>query len=254
MRIRRADTKRREPEAPAVVRGGEATPAARVLGLQRSIGNTATRRLLRQAAQDRFRVVVVRDGETGISEAATTRAMTVVRQELGRVTSGSRDETVRRGFTVELRDQEGNLDGLHRRLLLVYLIRGRDADRALELARPHLPRGYEDALRDQARELNSIGGTNLRIDFNGRSPSVSFVSTGALADLVRDRPGGDRLAGQLLGEIILHELGHALRARHDAGIMEGVAVFDSATLGRPRHFSADSTTAIRERLEYLSGR
>jgi hypothetical protein len=239
---------RRPPVNPSVH-----TPAARVLALQRAIGNIATRRLLRQAAQSDFRVVIVPDGEVGVSQAAVTRALTVVRQELRSVTGSSRDPTVRRGVAVEYRQSDGDLTGLHQRVFLCYLMQGRDADRAVRLARPHLPRGYDEDLRSAAHELNSIGGANLRIDFNGRSPSVSLVSTGALADLVRGREGGERLAGQLLGEIVLHELGHALRARHaSAGIMEGRAVFDAATLGRPRHFSTDSANEIRTRLEYLA--
>jgi hypothetical protein len=36
--------------------------------------------------------------------------------------------------------------------------------------------------------------------------------------------------------------------------MEGTAIFDAATLGRARHFSSDSKTAMQERLEYLAGR
>ena len=69
---------------------------------------------------------------------------------------------------------------------------------------------------------------------------------------MKDRENGDKIAGLLLGEIILHEIGHALRARHDSGIMEGHAVFDVATLGKPRHFSTDSLSAMRQRLEYLA--
>jgi hypothetical protein len=223
------------------------------LALQRAAGNAATRQLLRQPAHDRFNVVVVPDGETGLSRAAVNLALTVVRRELAGVTGASHDATVRRGFAVDYRESEGDLADLHRRTFLVYLMQGRDADRAVALARPHLPHGYDSDLKDAAHELNSIGGANLRIDFNGRSPSVSLVSTGALAQFIAGRSGGDRLAGQLLGEIILHEIGHALRAPHaSSGIMEGRVVFDAATLGRPRHFSEDSATAIRTRLEYLA--
>jgi len=260
-----ADRKRsgREADQDEVVRVRRPPPQPRprtsaesVLQLQRTIGNAATRQILRTPTQqDRFRVVVVPDGETGVSETARNHALRVVRQELGTVTGRSSSRAVRGGFTVEYRDQPGDLEGLHRRVFLVYLMQGRDADRAVQLARPHLPRGFDDALRDQARELNSIGGTNLRVDFDsGRSPSVSFASTGALVELARGRDGGERLVGQLLGEIILHELGHALKAPHDEGIMQGRVVFDAATLGRPRHFSSGSVTAMRERLEYLADR
>jgi hypothetical protein len=221
--------------------------------MQRAAGNAATSKAVRPAAQDRFRVVIVPDGEQGLSHAAVTRALTVVRQGLAAVTSGSHDPIVRRGFSVEYRESEGDLGDLHHRVLLVYLMPGRDADRAVELAAPHLPRGYGSDLKDAAHELSSIGGTNLRVDFdNGKSPSVSLVSTGALAEFVHDRPDGERLGGLLLGEVILHELGHALRAGHDHGIMEGHAVFDATTLGRARHFSSDSLAAMRSRLEYLA--
>jgi hypothetical protein len=230
------------------------TAATRVLALQRAVGNAATTQLMRQASHDRFNVVIVPDGDTGLSRAAVNLALNIVRQELSAVTRASREPTVRRGVTVDYRQTEGDLTELHRRTFLVYLMQGRDADRAVELARPHLPHGYDTDLRDAAHELSSIGGANLRIDFNGRSPSVSLVSTGALAQFVHGRNGGDRLAGQLLGEIILHELGHALRAPHaSSGIMEGRVVFDAATLGRARHFSDDSSTAVRTRLEYLAG-
>src|SRR3954453_3958789 len=59
------------------------TPASSVLALQRAIGNTATRRLLRKESADRFKVVVVPDGDTGVSQAVLTRALTVVRQVPG---------------------------------------------------------------------------------------------------------------------------------------------------------------------------
>lgn len=228
------------------------TPASSVLALQRAIGNTATRRLLRKESADRFKVVVVPDGDTGVSQAVLTRALTVVRQGLATVTSGSHNQTVKRGFTVDYRGSDGDLEGLHQRVFLVYLMKGRDADRAVELARPHMPRGYDSDLKDAAHELNSIGGANLRVDFNGRSPSVSLASTGALMETMKGRDGGEKLAGLLLGEIILHEIGHALRARHAGGIMEGHAVFDAATLGKPRRFAPESVTAMRERLEYLA--
>lgn len=243
-------------EARAPKSAASAPPlVARTLELQRTIGNAATRTLMRERTQDRFKVVVVPDGEIAMSQAAVNRALTFVRSELQRVTGASRNAVVRRGVTVEYRQSAGDLEGIHRRLFLVYLIRGRDVDRALALAQPHLPRGYAEDLRGQAHELNSIGGTNLRIDFTGRSPSVSFASTGALAELARGRDGGDRIASQLLGEIILHELGHALLVRHSSdGIMQGRAVFDAATLGRPRHFASESATAMRERLEYLAER
>jgi hypothetical protein len=245
--------------APGTRRDGATRPGAKaptnvgsVLALQRAVGNSATRQLLRKESGDRFRVVIVPDGETGVSQPILNRALQTVRTELAKVTSGSRNATVKRGFSVEYRDSEGDLEGLHKRVFLVYLMKGRDADRAVQLARPHMPRGYDSDLKDAAHELNSIGGANLRIDFNGRSPSVSLASTGALLERMKDREGGDRIAGLLLGEIILHEIGHALRARHDSGIMEGRAVFDAATLGKPRHFSSDSVSAMRERLEYLA--
>jgi hypothetical protein len=232
---------------------GEAPDVASVLALQRSIGNAATRRLMRETTQDRFKVVIVPDGETGLSQAAITKAVAVVKQELAKVSGGSDDATVRKGFVVEYRQSDGDLTGLHQRVFLVYLMQGKDADKAVALARPHLPKGYDSDLKDAAHELNSIGGANLRIDFNGRSPSVSLASTGALADFVKGRDNGDRLAGQLLGEIILHEIGHALRAKHASeGIMQGRVVFDAATLGKPRHFSADSLTELRSRLKYLA--
>ena len=156
------------------------TPAAAVLALQRAIGNSATRQLLRKEATDHFKVVIVPDGETGVSQSILNHALTTVRQELGKVTAGSHNQTVKRGFTVEYRESEGDLEGLHKRVFLVYLMSGRDADRAVKLAAPHMPRGYESDLKEQAHELNSIGGANLRVDFNGRSPSVSLASTGAL--------------------------------------------------------------------------
>jgi hypothetical protein len=233
--------------------GGKArTPVDSVLALQRAAGNSATRQLLRKESGDRFKVVIVPDGDTGVSQPILNRALQTVRAELAKVTSGSHNQAVKRGFTVEYRESDGDLEGLHKRVFLVYLMKGRDADRAVALARPHMPKGYDSDLKDAAHELNSIGGANLRIDFNGRSPSVSLASTGALLDRMKDREGGDRIAGLLLGEIILHEIGHALRARHDTGIMEGKAVFDAASLGKPRHFSSDSVSAMRERLEYLA--
>src|SRR4051794_19950906 len=231
---------------------GEAADLAGVLALQRSIGNAATRKLMRDVKQDRFKAVIVPDGETGLSQAAVARAVAVVKQELAKVTGGSDDATVRKGFAVDYRESEGDLAGLHQRVFLVYLMKGRDADRAVELARPHMPRGYDSDLKDAAHELNSIGGANLRVDFNGRSPSVSLASTGALMETMKGRDGGEKIAGLLLGEIILHEIGHALRARHAGGIMEGHAVFDAATLGKPRRFAPESVSAMRERLEFLA--
>jgi hypothetical protein len=232
------------------------SPAASVLALQRAMGNSATGKLLRkETTEEQFEVVIVPDGETGLSDTAVKRGLAVVKKELATVTSGSRNKTVKRGFKVDYRQSDGDLTGLHRRKLLVYLMQGRDADHAVKLVRPHMPRGYDADLKDAAHELSSIGGANLRIDFDsGKSPSVSLVSTGALSQLTTGRENGDQLAGLLLGEIILHELGHALKADHDEGIMAGRFVFDSATLGKPRHFSSKSKTEMRERLEFLAGR
>jgi hypothetical protein len=173
----------------------EAGNVASVLALQRSIGNAATRQLMRDAKlPDRFKVVIVPDGETGLSKAAVTKAVQVVKNELATVASGSHDATLRKGFTVDYRDSDGDLEGLHKRVFLVYLMQDRDADHAVRLARPHMPPRSDSMLKEGAHELNAIGGANLRIDFNGRSPSVSFASTGALADFVKDRDGGDHPA------------------------------------------------------------
>src|SRR5262245_40913462 len=164
--------------APGTSREGAAragakarTPVDSVLALQRAAGNSATRQLPRKESGDRFKVVIVPDGDTGVSQPILNRALQTVRTELGKVTSGSHNQTVKRGFTVEYRESDGDLEGLHKRVFLVYLMKGRDADRAVALARPHMHKGYDSDLKDAAHELNSIGGANLRIDFNGRSPS-----------------------------------------------------------------------------------
>jgi hypothetical protein len=252
---RRSDVER---AGPGTVRSkaGVRAPVASVLALQRAMGNNATGKLLRkETAEEQFQVVIVKAEETGLSQDAIDRGIATVKKELATVTSTSKDKTVKRGFKVHYRQSDGDLTGLHRRLLLVYLMEGRDSDRAIELARPHMPKGWEGELRQQAHELNSIGGANLRVEFDsGKAPSVSLVSTGALAKFTSGREGGDKLAGLLLGEIILHELGHALLAKHDEGIMQGKVVFDAATLGKPRHFSADSKQEMRDRLEFLAGR
>jgi hypothetical protein len=170
------------------------------------------------------------------------------------VTKSSRNQTVKRGVEVEYREKDGDLTDLHRRVFLVYLMSSREPDRAVELARPHLKKGYDSDLKDAARELAVIGGTNLRIDFNLKSMSVSLVSTSALAALVGERKDGDRIAAQILGEVILHEVAHGLRVDHSSGIMEARAVFDARTLGKARHFDSDSAAAIRARLEWLADR
>jgi len=254
------------------------TLAADVLALQRTAGNYATRMALARQkggvtqpapAPQRpapstatFTLLVVDDGTTGLDAATLKAALDIVRNTLKTVTAASTDPRVKAGFDVKTVTSipRGKPRDLGVRSFIVYLMAGQDAKRAWELAEAHIDLDHRERKTKEAhfkKQLEVEGGVNsewLPRDPRKPSKSVAIVSTERPAKMQADKKKGPKMAGALLGDVILHELGHATGAEHDTGLMSAARIIDSVGNYGHESFSATSSAAIRARLENLAQR
>jgi hypothetical protein len=252
--------------------------AEHVRSLQRTVGNRATRRVLGRdekggtttpkpagAAAAKFKVVIVDDGATGLSEKTLKTALDVVRAEIRRVTAQSTDATVKAGVSVEhTTTAPGRMRELGRSTFIVFLTASTDAKHAVGLAAPHVDLDAEERKAQEkrfARNVASEGGVHIdRVDGRKRSYGASLVSTTLATQIQAKQGAGPESAGNLVGEIVLHELGHAWghetelgNADHDkGGIMTATRVLDSTLRYKAMHFSAASVKIINARLAELA--
>jgi hypothetical protein len=267
------------PAAPGRRTPHRGTLADHVLALQRTAGNRATTRLLardRRPAKEvpkgtqtdaKFKVVIVDDGATGMSEKSLKIALDVVRAEIRRVTAQSQDPTVKAGVTVEhTTTAPGRIRELGRSTFLVFLTPSTDPEHAIGLVAPHVDLDEEERKTQQkrfAKHIASEGGMNIdRIDGRKRSYGAALVSTTIATKMQQKEGAGDDSAGNLVGETILHELGHAWGHQTElggldhtkGGIMTATRVLDSSLRYKAGRFSAESVKIIVARLEELAKR
>jgi hypothetical protein len=261
----------RPKSAPASAKPAVRPPTlvAHVLALQRVAGNAATRRVLARDTAPSFRLILADDGKTGVTDAIVDSASKHVKEELGRILKDSSDDIVKAGFDVqhvksapERKDEFTH--NLGRNTFLIFLTRGRDAKHAVELVWKYIP--MDESERKQREEhfkqhLASEGGVDMQqIDRHKRSQSVGFVGTdGPLQELKKNSGSADSAAA-LLGDVILHELGHALGhvkevggKDHDTGIMAAQLIIDAGAYQAGR-FSEASAKIIRARVDELAKR
>jgi hypothetical protein len=277
-RVRLPATVPAEHDAPS--RRPTAPLADAVLALQRTAGNAATRRALARdarggtkappkppAAAQAFRLLIVDDGDTGLSDKSLKVALDVVRAELRRVTAQSDDPLVKAGFDVQHTKQAPPVSrDTGRSSFIIFLTASTDATHAVGLAAPHVDLDADERKQQEksfARKVASEGGTYIdRIDGRGRSFGAGLVSTRMAATMQDTKGAGPESAGNLVGEVVLHELGHALghntlhgNPDHDkGGIMTATRVLDSSLRYRATHFSQASVKIILARLKALASR
>jgi hypothetical protein len=247
-----------------------ATLADHVLSLQRTAGNRATTRVLARDARAvaaKLKVVIVDDGATGLSDKTLKVALGVINAELKRVTSQSSDPIVKAGVTVEhTTTAPGRMRELGRSTFLVFLTPSTDAEHAIGLVAPHVDLDAEERKVQQkrfARHIASEGGMNIdRVDGRRRSYGASLVSTGMATKMQEKEGAGADSAGNLVGEVVLHELGHAWGHQTQlggpdhtkGGIMTATRVLDSTLRYKATRFSSESVKIITARLEELAKR
>ena len=239
------------------------TLADHVLALQRTAGNRATTRVLARDARPpaaKLKVVIVDDGATGLSDKRLKTALDVVRGEIRRVTAQSTDPTVKAGVTVEhTKTAPGRMRELGKSTFLVFLTPSTDAKYAVGLAAPHVDLDKEERKTQEKRFASKVateGGVHIdRIDGRKRSYGASLVST-TLAGKIQAKEGaGPDSAGNLVGEIILHELGHTWGHQKElggldhkkGGIMTATQVLDSTLRYKASKFNYASVKIIHAR-------
>jgi hypothetical protein len=266
----------------------------RSLALQRTIGNAATRTALARKrkpeeprkdappapkpAQPTFRVWIVEDGSTGLEQKTLDVAIASVREELAKVASASGNAVVKGGFDVQYRrtapewHKDLGVKELDVTTWIVFLLKKNDTKQAVEHAMRYLDldaRKKADYETTAKTHFASEGGYNLQQQGSRPdkpSQSVSFATVDVAAQWQKRKDFGPDSAGRILGEVILHELGHAMghvhrkgedesHKDHDrAGIMEESLTIGSAGPYVPRRFSTESARVIRARLEWLVGK
>ena len=255
-----------------------ATLADHVLALQRTAGNRATTRLLARdlkkpaaktatATDAKLKVVVVDDGATGLSDKTLKVALDVVKAEIRRVTAQSSDPIVKAGVTVEhTKDAPARMRELGKSTFLVFLTPSKDPKHAIGLVAPHVDLDEEERKAQEQRYASHVvaeGGMHIdRVDGRGRSYGASLVSTTMATQMQAKEGAGPDSAGNLVGEVILHELGHAWGHETElgnpdhtkGGIMTAKRVLDSSLRYKAGQFSSESVKIIKARLEMLAQR
>jgi hypothetical protein len=265
----------------AAARRQPPTLASSVLALQRSAGNKATTRVLaRDGGKDTaptkaaptapaFRLILVDDGDTGLEAKTVEIALKIVADELKRVTSKSTDDTVKAGFSIEHtkdKPEKWKPRDLGIRSFLVFLSQTKDPKHAVGLAADHVDMTPDERKAQEEHykaKVATEGGVNIQsVRSRRRSVSTSIVSTTMAIKMQATQGAGPESAGALIGETILHELGHDLGhteqlGGHDhdeKGVMTAKRVLDSTLRYAASRFSAASEQTIRERLEELAKR
>jgi hypothetical protein len=269
-RRERTPARREAPAPPARRARPQFSDPALVLALQRTIGNAATRRAIardpKPATAPVFNLVIVDDGKSGVEEATMKAALDEIEGEFKKVLSSSTVDAVKAGFNIQkvAKLEPGKPRDLGKRSFIVVLLPRKDAKRAYDIAVEHIDldqskrKEKEKHIRSQ---FESEGGVNLeRLSDNPRraSQSIAFVSTDRAVTMQKDKQAGPAMAGELLGDLMLHELAHAMgHSEHDTtqgGIMAERRTIDSSGHYAADHFSKDSAKIIRERLELLAGK
>jgi hypothetical protein len=245
-------------------------PHVAALSLQRAAGNTLTQRILaRRAARTtpHFRLLLVNDGDTGLSDVLVAEAVKHVRKEIARITKDSADDLVKAGFDVQHLKSKPQPSDIGRRLgrdtFVIFITRSRDADHAIALAGEYMSMDDEARAahkKNFAKGIIAEGGVDLQAVYGRRrTESVGFVGSAWPLKELEKPGGGEASAAAVLADVVLHELGHALSHNtvmsdidHDAtGIMTKTLVLASGP-HETRRFSTKSAGIVRGRLEELA--
>jgi len=222
-------------------------PLTRVLELQRLAGNRVTRAVLarekekappankqpasKPATPPYFRLLIVDDGKT--------------------VKAGLGIEVVSEVRRAQPRD-------LGKKTFVAFLIHDADAAHWVDVVGEHLDLDARERKKNEAEvkaQLAAEGGATMTqlADRRGLEQSISLVSTlGAKAE-EKKQGAGPKSAGRLLGEVIVHELGHSLghHEHEKAGIMTATRVLGSGAYAAD-HLSKASREIIQKRLEWIA--
>ena len=169
----------------------------------------------------KLKVVIVDDGATGLSEkrrASRSRSNVVRGGDSGAVKRaqepGSDGQEQGSPSSTRTRRPRAASARLGKSTFLVFLTPSTDPEHAIGLVAPHVDLDEEERKTQQKRFAKHIagrrGGMNIdRIDGRKRSYGAALVSTTIATKMQEKEGAGAESAGNLVGETILHELGHA---------------------------------------------
>jgi hypothetical protein len=209
--------------------------------------------------QPALQIVIVEIGLSRLNDIALRAIQQTITDELKGVTKTSKKSKVSAGFKVDPRNslsaaeakEFGETD------FVVYLVRkSESAENLLDLAKRHLSveKNQEKTLIDGIMaQMKKEGGATAKLG----KRSVSFVAVDLLEREMAgpydesERAERAHKVGVKLAALMLHELGHAMGAEHDKGLMSPNL---DLTIDKPDddlHFTKKSKGQIIQKLEDL---
>lgn len=215
------------------------------------------RRAAGGASQPAFHIVIVEVSMMGLADTIREKIRNRILNELKQITAASKKPKIRLGFDVSFRksltSSEAKAFGTSD--FIVYMVRKDNPQQALDLAKRHVAIEKKDensVLSKLTAQLKAEGGACV---ISGKQ-KVCFVDVDLFERLSRgifsdeDRTMMDEKMGEHLGELMLHELGHAMGQTEGKGLM-GKIIIELNRPTNPTHFTGKSKGEVRKTLEAL---
>jgi hypothetical protein len=216
-------------------------------------GSTAT-----SSSVKALRILLVETGSNKLTDEIRGWVKKEIMSELKSVTGSSENHLVKKGFTLTWQKSlsDAEVAKLGPGDFVAYLVAKKsDAASVMKLAKRHvdLSRQQDEETTTQViQQMNVEGGANMMQ--GSHEVSIVALERYELSLTRKDLPASVRkdympAVARKIAEIILHELGHGMKAQHGEGIMAEV---QRGNMDGPAvHYSEQSRSEILQTLEAL---